>query len=158
MTACRGGQDTVAAPQEREEQIPAGWQRVRDATLGVSVMLPPDASMDSQATNRTWRGAHAGAEYFLAALPPPDGEVTQRDLVRMVLQYLGTRCQRGLRMHGSFEVDDRTSVRFESACRDGTTWRGMLHVWPTKAVVVGSRAPAGTRVVDEAMFSSFQTD
>jgi hypothetical protein len=156
LKVCKRG--TAPAEQETAEDttIPSGWEKVRDPQLGFSVALPPGATLDEKSKRRTWQVEENGISYFVAELEPPSGKLSNPVYVRMVVAYVGNRCQQRLKLHGELETKGTTVVQYHSACPDGSEWHGMLHFWGGKVVSTGYHAPAGATGVSEPYFYSFQ--
>lgn len=150
---------TGSAPEEQttteEVDLPPGWETVRDSQLGFRVAMPPGAALDPESKRRTWFAEERGIKYYVAEIDPPSGKLSNAVYVRTVIAYVGSRCQRRLKLHGELETKGTTVVQYDSACPDGTEWHGMLHFWNGKAVSTGFHAPAGAEGVLEPYFYSF---
>jgi hypothetical protein len=159
MHACQKGEDPDAAPERSPAlELPSEWKRVKDETLRVSLVLPPNAQLTTSENLRTWRGEHEGVTYLLEEQPAHRGALTQAVVLRMVLKHVGPTCQKGLRVHGRYETGDRTSLWFETSCHDGSERRGMMHIFPNRTVVVAVRSPSGGGDLDRALFASFRVE
>ena len=156
LNVCRGGNATPdqTAPED-DHTLPVGWQMIEDSELGFTVAMPPGAALDPESKRRTWKAEEGGITYYVAEVAPPRGELGNRTYVRTVVSYVGTRCQRKLRLRGELELKGTTVIQYHSGCPDGTEWDGMLHFWNGKVVSTGSRAAAGTTGVREPFFYSF---
>ncbi len=157
LKVCQGG--TAPADQtspEDDHTLPSGWSEVQDTELGFTVAMPPGAALVPESKRRTWKAEEGGISYFVAELDPPPEKLDNRAFVRIVVAYVGPRCQRGLRLRGELDLKGTTVVQYYSACPDKTEWRGMLHFWDGKAVSTGYHAPAGATGVQEPYFYSFQ--
>jgi hypothetical protein len=143
MLACQRGEKPVVNPKQGP---PEHWQAVRDAELGISVAMPPSAQLDPNAKRRTWRAEEGGITYVVAALPPPRRKLSDGTLLRMVVNYVGYRCQRNLKVHGRFTSHGVTGVAYSTSCTDGSQRAGMLRIRDDKAVSVGVEAPEGIQL------------
>jgi hypothetical protein len=134
-------------------QLPPGWRIIVDDQLGFEIALPPNAQVDTQEKLRTWYGKEGNVTYYVTALPPPQGEVTDAKLFRMALDHLGIDCQRGFKIKGRFDSKGVTGARYKTECKDGSTRRGSLRIRRDKALVIGSRgAPP-----DEHLWDRFES-
>ena len=159
LRTCQQGKGQAEGPAEKADSPVADWQRFSLApTVEASVLLPAGSTSFTKAGLPGYRGELEHVTYELVAVPAPGGKVTQGALVQTVIRFVGVGCQQGLRVHGTFESDGRTSTRFESRCNDKSSWHGMLHVWPDKAIAVAVHAPTGVQGVTDPMFDSFETE
>lgn len=136
----RGNANTEAAPTEPGEELPAGWARIDDRPLVVSLPLPVDAAPQDGPRGRRLVASEDELEYLVESPPRFQGEATDKALLRAVLDYLGSACHKSLKVHGRFETGAVVHVSFETLCKDGAAWKGMLHVHPQRMVVTAARS------------------
>jgi len=149
LADCRSGKNapveraaTAIAPASGLEG-PAGWARVDDAELGVSLILPAGAQVTNTTAGRRLSSEEAGVLYFVEALPPSAAAPTDRTILKSALDYLGFDCQKKLKLSSRFEKDGIIHVRLDTICKDGTEWAGMLRAFPGKTLVTTSRFTTG---------------
>ncbi len=151
MQACQRGEKPVVKPKQGP---PAHWQAVRDEELGITVTMPPGAQLDPNAKLRTWRVEDGGITYVVTALPPPGQKLSDGTLLRMVVQHVGYRCQKNLKVRGRFTSAGVTGVAYSTSCTDGSQRAGMLRIRGDQAVSVGVEAPGGVQFdLDPYLFS-----
>jgi hypothetical protein len=147
----KGSETTTAAPAV---DLPGGWQLVTDDQLHFRIGLPASAALDPDAKRRTWRAPEGGVEYVVEQLPTPGKAVTSAVLLRLVVDFVGYKCQKNLKLHGQFEIKDEVAIRFDSACHDGTEWHGMLRARPDQALATAYHAvPTSSAVLDKFIYS-----
>jgi hypothetical protein len=144
------------APTVTESKLPAGWKRITDDQLHFTVALPEGAALVSDAKLRTWRVQVGAVEYLAAQLPAPNQPITSKVLLRLVLDFVGFRCQKNLKMHGQFEIGDEVAILFDSACNDGLEWHGMLRARPDQAVATAFHAAPNSGGITDPFFYSYQ--
>ena len=153
MLACqRGEKPAVKAPKGP----PDHWQSIRDEELTISVAMPPGAQLDPNAKRRTWRAEEGGITYVVTELPPPRRKISDGSLLRMVVNHVGYRCQRNLKVHGRFTSHGVTGVAYSTSCTDGTQRAGMLRIRNDRAVSVGVEAPGGVQLDLNPFLFSFE--
>jgi len=151
MQACQRGEKPV---ERTREGPPAHWQAMRDEELGITVTMPPGARLDPNAKLRTWQAKEGGITYVVSALPTPPKKLSDGVLLRMVVRYVGYRCQRNLKVRGRFTSKGVTGVAYSTACTDGSQRAGMLRIRGGKGVAVGVEAPGETQLsLDPYLFS-----
>ena len=139
---CKRGEKAKSAP---DKSLPEGWETITDDKLKFSIALPAGAALDPQAERRTWRVQDGTVEYLVVQLPAPKKPITSKVLLQLVLDLVGYRCQKNLKLHGQFEVGDEAAILFDSSCNDGTEWHGMLRARPDQAVATAFRGSGGVR-------------
>jgi len=156
---CQRGEKTSASAASASSSgsgLPAGWKVFTDDQLGFKIGLPASAALDRNAERRTWRATEGDVEYVVAQLPSPNQAITSKVLLKLVIDYVGYRCQKNLKLHGQFEIGDEVAIRYDTVCRDGTEWHGMLRVRPDQAKSTAYHAPAGAEGVLEPFIYSYK--
>jgi hypothetical protein len=128
---------------------------ISDSKLGFTVAMPKGATLDDSGVKRIWKVRQGELTYVVGSAEAPTGKLTSAALLRTITKYLGNKCQLHLKVHGEFELKGVTVVQYESGCTDGTTWRGMMHLWNGNAVSTGFYGPSGSAGVTEPYFYSF---
>lgn len=165
LAQCRAGRqppkprEAVAASETERERVPDGWQRLEDAELGISLLLPSGAAREQGAAQLSVQ--EGDLTYIVESPTPLKGEPTDKALLKAVLDYVGTACHKALKVHGRFETDDVVHVHFDTTCKDGTHWRGMLHVSPQRTIATSARSGAPFTTEEaanklEALFYGFR--
>lgn len=167
LARCRAGQaaprarDAVAETGEEQERVPPGWQRTEDADLGISLLLPASVAGDGEGPSKRLVAREGDREYVVDSPPRLAGDPTDKALLKAVLDYVGTPCHKALKVHGRFESGNVVHVHFDTACKDGTHWRGMLHVSPERVIATSARSTTAFTTEDasnklEALFYGFR--
>jgi hypothetical protein len=146
-----------ARPAEaKAAELPAGWEKVTDATWNVSLTMPKGAAVDSSAKSRTWRATADGATYEVVELPRPTGKLDDRAFIRLLIAHLGANCQVGMKLGGRVEEAGHTFMRFETGCGKKERVFGKIYVDQAHAIsmVVRGEANEGRR---EAFLDSVLT-
>lgn len=144
LAQCRAGRqppkprEATAASEAEQERVPDGWQRLEDAELGISLLLPSGAAREEGAVQLSVQ--EGDLTYVVESPPPLKGEPTDKALLKAVLDYVGTACHKALKVHGRFETGDVVHIHFDTTCKDGTHWRGMLHVSHQRTVATSARS------------------
>lgn len=136
--------------------LPSGWKHITDDVLGFTLALPPTAALDPDAKRRTWRAPDGSIEYFAAQLSTPGEPITSKVLLRLVLEFVGTRCQKNLKLHGQFEIGDEVAILFDATCSDGLEWHGMLRARPDQALATAFHAAPNSGGVMGPFFYSYK--
>jgi hypothetical protein len=153
--ACTSGSARATA-EDKKDVLPAGWQELRDASVGFSVPMPSGAApktVDGH-TQYAAKGAD-GTDYTLDVLPPPSDKPSEKTLLRVLTKLLG-RCSDKLKLDGFIEKPEYASIHFASRCADGTEWQGMLYINQKQMLMLNARAPAGKLGVTEPFFYQLQ--
>jgi hypothetical protein len=153
LQRCHRGE--VATAKEPNSP-PAGWKTIADEELGIMVALPENAKLEPNRERRTWQGEEGGVTYYVTLLKPPPEELSESKLLRMVIEHVEHRCQRGLKVHASFQSKGVWGTRYHSRCHDGSERHGMLRIRRGMALAIGYRAPAGKVGVLEPFLDSFE--
>ena len=144
MASCQRSPETFAEAVEQERGIPAGWQRFEPAGGGF-VAFMPSGVQEAPAGQEVVYSVDAGnVRYVVRKLPPPTEKFTAKSQVRLAMAWLSP-CNLKLRLHGQVEKDERISVRYDAACKDGSERHGAFYITKTALYVVGIEAPAGER-------------
>lgn len=118
--------------------------------------MPRAAEPQMESGNRTWRvDDENGVTTVVSILPRFQGEVSDKALVRKVLVILGQQCQRDMKIHGRYQSDGKEAVRFDSHCRDGNSWHGMLRISERHVVLTAQIVPPGKTATGDAFYYSF---
>jgi hypothetical protein len=155
LLACDKGKVPIEQTRPEDLTLPSGWAKIQDTKLGFTVAMPNGATLEENGTRRTWKAEEGGLAYLVETAEAPVGKPTSGALLRTIMKYLGNRCQLQLKVRGEFELKGVTVVQYESGCKDGSVWRGMMHVWNGNAVSTGFHGPKGSRGVLEPYFYSF---
>lgn len=165
MKECREGR---AEPQERKakepekSRVPEGWARFTVAQDGYSVLAPQTMTLTATANSYKATGQdQLGIEYRLEPLQTGGREPTASNILRSATAYLGNDCQPKLRLHGRYESAGVIHIRFDTTCKDGSAWHGMLHFWgKSGAVTTSFHSPAQAALENphlEAFLFSFES-
>lgn len=155
LNACESGQPTVASDAPSTVNPPEGWQRIQDTQAGFALHMPPGAKLGQRDGHPTWSVESDGVTYLAAVLPPID-RVTEKDLTRATIRYLGLDCQAGIRLHGRYETDSGVAERFDSSCRNGNQWHGMLRASSKNFIVTAEVVPPGKQATGDRFYYSFE--
>ena len=118
--------------------------------------MPPGAAVDPKAKRRTWRAEEGGISYYLASIAVPKRKLTQQELIRVVIKYVGIVCQRKLKVYGRYESKGKTIARYDTGCNDGSEWHGILLIGKEKAMTLAFHGPADAEGVRDPFFYSFE--
>lgn len=158
LSACESGQ----APQVAAESSapvappPEGWVLMKDQEGGFQVAMPRSSEPKIESGNRTWRvDDETGVTTVVSVLPPFQGEVNDKALVRKVLVILGQQCQRDMKIHGRYQTNGKEAVRFDSRCTNGNSWHGMLRISERHVVLTAQIVPPGKEPTGDAFYYSF---
>lgn len=156
LTACNEGTATVQAQTQTETQtqLPPGWERFTDKAAGFSALFPKGAKLTEAEGKRIWTAEVDGVEYFAAKLPPTPQMPTDKQLLFMVLDFMG--CQKDYKLHGRIEKAGHVTVRFDSKCKDGSVWHGIWRVDQRGSYPLAFKALPGKNGVTDDFFYSFQ--
>ena len=156
LTSCENGSAGATVAVAERPALPPEWTELKDDEAGFSVMLPKQVAPTGQGKQRTWRAPDAsGVSYVVAVRPPFNGEVNDKNLVVRVLQIVGYDCQKDLKIHGRFEVSGKTAVRFDTVCRGGDAWHGMLRISDAHVIMTAEIVPTGMTGQGDAFYFSF---
>jgi hypothetical protein len=155
LKVCEKGTAPIEQTQAEDLTLPSGWAKINDSELGFTVAMPAGAALDPSAAKRTWKAEDGAVTYIVAAADAPAGKLTSASILRAITNYVGTRCQLKLKVHGELELKGTTVVQYDSGCTDGTEWHGMMHFWNGRAVSTGFRGPVGNKGVREPYYYSF---
>jgi hypothetical protein len=158
LKACHAGERPTQSASPESKSAPPGFKVIVDEELGITVALPENAQLDASEARRTWKGEADNVTYVVALLKPPPADLAEKHekhLVRMAIDYVGYRCQRGLRVHATFHSNGITGARYHSRCADGSEWHGMIRARGGQALSVGYHAPAGKTGIFEPYLKSF---
>lgn len=153
--ACEKGTAPIEQTQAEDLTLPSGWAKISDSQLGFTVAMPKGATLDTSAAKRTWKADDGAIAYIVAATDAPAGKLNNAAILRTITNYVGTRCQLKLKVHGELEIKGTTVVQYDSGCIDGTEWHGMMHFWDGNAVSTAYHGPSGSKGVLEPYFYSF---
>lgn len=156
LKECQRGTSLPEQSTAEDLTLPTGWSEIRDEVLGFAVAMPPHATLDTTGKHRSWNAEEGGAQYHVTQLEPVAEKPTSQAWIRAIIGHVGTRCQKGLRLHGELELKGTTVVQYHTACPDKTEWHGMIHVFGGKTVATSYHAPAGVAGVQEPFFYSFR--
>jgi hypothetical protein len=155
LNACETGQTQALTDTASSVSPPEGWQRVQDTQEGFAVHMPAGAKLGNLNGHRTWSVESGGVTYLAAVLPAIQA-VSEKDLTAVTIRYLGLDCQAGIRLHGRFEKDGAVSERFDSSCRNGDEWHGMLRASGKNLVITAERVSKGKQATGDSFYYSFE--
>jgi hypothetical protein len=155
LNACESGQSFAGGETSAAVNPPAGWQRIEDREAGFALHLPPGAQLGQRNGYRTWSVESEGVTYLAAVLPAVQG-VSEKDLTSVTIRYLGVDCQAGIRLHGRYEKDGAVAERFDSSCRNGDEWHGMLRASTHNLVITAELVPKGKTATGDRFYYSFE--
>ena len=144
MQQCRAGEIEPKSWDDVQgtvvgEKMPQGWQRLLAPTLGFSALMPEVVRVE---TGAELYGAKAeDASHFVLTIEQVAiraGSPSDSTILRTALKYVGKGCEAKLRLHGRYESEGVIHVRFRTACEDQSQYRGVIHFWQDKAVVMSS--------------------
>jgi hypothetical protein len=93
--------------------------------------------------------------YSVRIKKAPAEKPTQKVLVKVALDMLGVQCSKNLRLHGMIEHGSTVTIRFDSDCKDGRTYKGQFVVTSGKLFVLQLAGPKGFKADHEAFFAGF---
>lgn len=165
MKECREGRAEPQARKAKEPEksnVPPGWARFSVPQAGYSVLAPQSMKLSSAADSYKATGAdQLGIEYRLEPLSTGGREPTSSNILRSATAYLGNDCQPKLRLHGRYESAGVIHVRFDTTCKDGSAWHGMLHFWGKSGAVTTSYLQPSQAALEnphlEAFLFSFES-
>ena len=131
MQRCHRGEKSSAVVKG----APEGWKAVTDDTWGVSMLMPPGASIDAQAKSRTWKASRGSGVYEVTELPRPK-KLDHQAMVKLVVGHVGVSCQKDLRLTGLVETDKLTTSRFETSCSSGAPRYGRLWIDAQRVLIL----------------------
>ncbi len=155
LKTCEKGTAPIEQTQAEDLTLPSGWAKISDTQLGFTVALPKGAALDEGASKRTWKAEDGAIKYVVAATDAPAGKLSNASILRTITNYVGTRCQLKLKVHGELDIKGTTVVQYDSGCTDGSERHGMMHFWNGNAVSTGFQSPQGSKGVSEPYYYSF---
>ncbi len=143
MQRCQRG-EKPAPSASKADAVPDGWERVKDETWGVSLLVPKGTLPLAGEKTRTYRATVDGTTYEVVELKRPD-KLEDQPLLKLVLAHVGISCQKELKLNGRVDSDKLTFFRFETACaKGGERLRGKVRIDAQRAlslVVRGGSKP-----------------
>lgn len=144
---CQTTGETTEEATPEAPTLPSSWQKYRDPDTRFSVVFPPGVTKTAADGKTIWSTNDQGLTYEVVVQAAPAGPPTQRSLLRAASAYLG-RCADKMKLHGMIDEEDGSvSIRFDTRCKDGTVWRGAMHVVGSLQFIVAVRGPS----VDDAL-------
>ncbi len=154
MHACEQGKKLEQPSAEQNTAPPEGWEQLKDTKAGFSVFMPEGAEQSQEPQGKLWKSEQDGIIYLSGAVPHPDGKPSSRKLLVVTTKFVGYTCQKGLKIHGHYEDQGLMAARFDSKCKDGTEWHGMLRFSDDTMYVTAFKAPAGkSGIIDDFVYS-----
>ncbi len=126
-------------------ELPKGWERMRYEEFGFSVAGPTSLAREEK-DGGLFRAVGTDAshtEYIVELVekgntrPPTDVSI-----LKTATKFVGNDCQPKLRLHGRFDKKGVIFVRFDTVCKDGAVYHGMLHLFDGKALVLTTKERA----------------
>jgi predicted small lipoprotein YifL len=154
LARCQRAPDTFTEQVEQTKGAPDGWQRFEPVGGGFSAIMPPGVEESTAGEEKIYSVKVGDVRYVVRKLPPPSEKFTKKSQIRLAMAWLSP-CNYKLRLHGQVEKDERISVHYDSACKDGSERHGAFHITKTALYVVGIEAPAGERGEMEAFVYGF---
>ncbi|HEY2408895.1 MAG TPA: hypothetical protein VGI10_22975 [Polyangiaceae bacterium] len=153
--ACASG-SVRATAEEKKDVIPAGWQEVRDASVGFSVPMPTGAAPKTVDGHPEYAAKSAdGTDYTLDVLALPPEKPSEKTLLRLLTKLLG-RCGDKLKLDGFIEKPAYASIHYGSHCADGSEWQGMVYIDHKHMLMLSARGPVGKLGITEPFFYQLQ--
>ena len=144
MASCQRSPETFAEQVEQERGTPTGWQRFEPAGGGFAAVMPPGVQEAAAGQEVVYSVTVGNVRYVVRKLPPPTEKFTAKSQVRLAMAWLSP-CNLKLKLHGQVEKDERISVHYDAACKDGGERHGAFYITKTALYIVGIEAPAGER-------------
>lgn len=154
LARCQRSPETFTEHTEQAHGAPTGWQRYEPSAGGFSVLMPQGVEASSVGQEDVHSVRVGNVRYVVRKLPPPTEMFTSKSQVRLAMAWLAP-CNYKLKLHGHVDKDDRLSVHYDSACKDGTELHGVLHITKNALYIVGTEAPPGERGELDAFLYSF---
>lgn len=146
LTACEKGERAAwTGPRTGETaktegyEAPGGFHFQELPDWSVASFVPAGASELQERQKKRYSGKDGDIEYAIEPLPSTPKTITDKTILKTVLDYLGFDCQKSLKVYGRFETKEVVHVRFETECKAGTAYRGMVHLWDGKGYVSYAR-------------------
>jgi hypothetical protein len=157
LSACEDGLPAGEPAGPRSQpRLPAGWVQLKDTSIGFLVGFPKLVAAANEEGRRTWRVREDdGVSYVVSVMPPFKTEVDDKNLVRKVLTLVGIGCQKDMKIHGRFEEAGKMAVRFDTRCRDGNAWHGMLRISDEHVIMTAEIVPQGASATGDPFYYSF---
>jgi hypothetical protein len=150
MTDCREGRaEPKSKKQVESADLPAGWHRVRFASLGGSYALPTGEVTKKGPARIVERD---GQEFRIEPLASVPDEYDAKSILRLATAYVGQGCEKKLRLHGRYETGSIIHVRFTTLCespKGSVPWEGIFHLSPGRGIAASVRPSSGTAPVPD---------
>jgi hypothetical protein len=151
--ACIKGEKIETKPQTAA--TPAGWERFSAKSAGFSALMPRGVTEKTEAGEPAFAVEDGSVTYSVRIKKAPAEKPTQKVLVKVALDMLGVQCSKNLRLHGMIEHGSTVTIRFDSDCKDGKTYKGQFVVTGGKLFVLQLAGPKGFKADHEAFFAGF---
>jgi hypothetical protein len=76
--------------------------------------------------------------------------------LKTAIDFVGTTCQKDLRLTGKFHKEGATVVRLDTRCPDGKEWHGMLWAKPSTLHIAAVEVPPGKQATLEPFIYGFE--
>lgn len=133
MQNCQNGTATPAVWGEKKQEEssagpPAGWVRLAHPRLGFSILFPPGASWSQVGENEVASVRSDELNYRATIRSLAGKKINESLILRTVVSELGKTCEADIRLHGRYETQGTTHIRFNSSCKGQENYYGILHI------------------------------
>lgn len=141
MKACQNGSAAPAIwgkkkAEKKSDGPPADWVRLVHPELGFSILFPPRASWTKVDGHDTASATIVNLNYRATVRSLAGKKVNDGLILRTVVSELGKACEADIRLHGRYETQGTTHIRFNSSCKGEEDYYGVLHIKGDHALLV----------------------
>src|SRR5690606_12653073 len=146
MQNCQNGTATPAVWGEKKQEEssagpPAGWVRLAHPRLGFSILFPPGATWSQVGENEVASVRSDELNYRATIRSLAGKKINDSLILRTVVSELGKTCEADIRLHGRYETQGTTHIRFNSSCKGQENYYGILHIKGEMALFVSIHRP-----------------
>ena len=152
LTECQRSPDTFQVKTEEKKKLPEGWGIYDEGSFSVAV--PGGMTKSTVGQESVWTATSGKVRYVVRKLPPLTEKLTPKSQLRLANEWLKP-CTMKMKLHGHVEKPDRSTLLYDSACKDGSERHGMVYSTPKALYLVGTEAPAGEKVDVETFVYGF---
>jgi hypothetical protein len=152
VTECQRAPESFQVKAEEKKKLPEGWGIYDEGAF--SVPTPGGVTKSSVGQETVWTASAGKVRYTVRKLPALTEKLTPKSQQRLANQWLKP-CTLKLKLHGHVEKADRSTLHYDSACKDGGERHGMVYVTSSALYIVGVEAPAGEKAEMETFVYGF---
>jgi len=152
LTECERAPDTFQVKKEEKKKLPEGWGVYDEAAF--SVPVPGGMTKSTAGKESVWTATSGKIRYVVRKLPALTEKLTPKSQLRLANEWLKP-CTMKMKLHGHVEKDDRSTLLYDSGCKDGGERHGMVYSTPNALYIVGVEAPAGEKADVETFVYGF---